>query len=461
MEEISKFIDKTQLYQHLMEKSLMGDHSLSSIDGVFLQGLIRKEKISMKILHTSDWHLGRSLYGKKRYEEFEAFLNWLSITISEEKIEVLLVAGDIFDTTTPSNQAQALYYKFLCRVATSCCRHIVIIAGNHDSPSFLNAPKELLLSLNVHVVAAVSDQYEDELIVLSHPEDNAPEVIICAVPFLRDRDVRQVEVGESIDDKELKLIEGIKKHYAELCELAEKKQQELEQSDNKKVPIIAMGHLFTAGGATIDGDGVRELYVGSIAHVSASIFPDSIDYLALGHLHVAQKINQSEVRRYSGSPIAMGFGEATQKKIVCCIEFNDKNEIKVVEMTVPKFQHLVQIKGDWEKIAAKFVEIKLLNEAVWVEVIYQAEEVIPDLQEKLEEMIVGTEIEILRITNKRIIQQVLQPVDDLRTLDDLNTDEVFAQCLSAHEISAEQQQELLQTYQRTMLLMQDEDSMME
>ena len=109
----------------------------------------------MKILHTSDWHLGRSLYGRKRYEEFSSFLDWLAQTIEEEKVDALLVAGDVFDNSTPSNRAQELYYRFLCRVAASCCRHVVVIAGNHDSPSFLNVPKELLRALNVYVVGAM------------------------------------------------------------------------------------------------------------------------------------------------------------------------------------------------------------------------------------------------------------------------------------------------------------------
>jgi len=120
----------------------------------------------MKILHTSDWHLGRSLYGKKRYDEFSAFLDWLAETIEEQGIDALLIAGDVFDTSTPSNRAQALYYRFLCRVATSCCRHVVVIAGNHDSPSFLNAPRELLRALDVHVVGATTENLEDEVIVL-------------------------------------------------------------------------------------------------------------------------------------------------------------------------------------------------------------------------------------------------------------------------------------------------------
>ena len=117
----------------------------------------------MKILHTSDWHIGRSLYGRKRYDEFSAFLDWLAEFIQTESVDALLIAGDIFDTSTPSNRAQELYYRFLCKVSASCCRHIVVIAGNHDSPSFLNAPKELLRALNVHVVGSITDNSEDEV----------------------------------------------------------------------------------------------------------------------------------------------------------------------------------------------------------------------------------------------------------------------------------------------------------
>ena len=423
----------------------------------------------MKILHTSDWHLGRSLYSKKRYHEFEAFLNWLNATIISEKIEILLIAGDIFDTTTPSNRAQALYYQFLCQVAASCCRHIVIIAGNHDSPSFLNAPKTLLRELNIHVVAAITENSEDELIILNQADDDIPELIVCAVPFLRDRDVRLVEAGESIENKEQKLINGIKMHYAELGDLAVKKQQSIFQKTNKNIPIVAMGHLFTAGGKLENGDGVRELYVGSIAHVTASIFPDSIDYLALGHLHVPQKINQSEFKRYSGSPIAMGFGEARQKKSICLIEmedkdFNDKRgnkDIQVTLLEVPVFQQLEQIKGDWEKISARVLEISLLKKSIWLEIIFQGDTLMPDLREKLEQIIADSEIEILRITNNRIIKQVLSSVDELKTLDDLTSDEVFEKCLITQEISDDQKEGLLHTYQQTLLAIEQDDRLAE
>ena len=117
----------------------------------------------LTILHTSDWHLGRRLYGRMRYEEFEAFLSWLQETISAQKVDVLIVAGDIFDTMTPSNRAQALYYEFLGKVSKLCCEHIVIVAGNHDSPTFLDAPSKVLKFLNVHVIGTACDDLNDEV----------------------------------------------------------------------------------------------------------------------------------------------------------------------------------------------------------------------------------------------------------------------------------------------------------
>src|SRR4030065_515040 len=142
----------------------------------------------LRLLHTSDWHSGRTLYGRKRYEEFEAFLTWLAGTIQQNEINALLVAGDVFDTSAPSNRAQELFYRFLCRVAASSCRHVVVVAGNHDSPSFLNAPKELLKALDVHVVGSSTESPDGEVLVLQNEQDT-PELIVCAVPYLRDRDI--------------------------------------------------------------------------------------------------------------------------------------------------------------------------------------------------------------------------------------------------------------------------------
>lgn len=405
----------------------------------------------MRVLHTSDWHIGRTLYGRKRYDEFEAFLTWLAETIQQNEIDALLVAGDVFDTSAPSNRAQELYYRFLCRVAASSCRHIVVIAGNHDSPSFLNAPKDLLKALDVHVVGSSTESPEDEVLVLRNEQDD-PELIVCAVPYLRDRDIRVAEAGESVEDKERKLIDGIRTHYATVAALAEHKREEL----GADIPIVGTGHLFTAGGQTVDGDGVRELYVGSLAHVTAGIFPACFNYLALGHLHVPQKVNGSETIRYSGSPLPMGFGEAKQQKSVCQIEFHS-TAASVQLIDVPVFQKLERVKGDWDGISSRILELSATDSQGWLEVIYDGIEVIGDLRERLEAAISGTDMEILRIKNNRIIDRVLGQIHEEETLDDLNVNDVFERCLAVHEVPEDQRPGLLQAYQETLSSLYEDD----
>lgn len=280
----------------------------------------------LKILHTSDWHLGRRLYGRLRYEEFESFLNWLYGTITAQQVDVLIVAGDIFDTMTPSNKAQALYYEFLGKVSKSCCQHVIIVAGNHDSPTFLDAPSNILKFLNVHVIGTACDNLDDEVLVLTD-QDDAPHCIIAAVPYLRDRDVRSSSAGESADSKDANVIKGICAHYDTVANIAKAKQVELIKVHKRHIPIIATGHLFAAGGKTTDDDGVRELYVGSLGKISADMFDEGFDYVALGHLHVPQRVGGRDSIRYSGSPIAMGFGEAKQQKQVLLIQFGAINNI--------------------------------------------------------------------------------------------------------------------------------------
>lgn len=405
----------------------------------------------MKILHTSDWHIGRTLYGRKRYEEFGAFLTWLTKTIQQNNIDVLLVAGDIFDTSAPSNRAQALYYRFLSQMADSSCRHVVVIAGNHDSPSFLDAPKELLKTLHVHVVGSATSCTEDEVVVL-HNEQETPELIVCAVPYLRDGDIRIAEAGESVEDKERKLIDGIRTHYAAVAGLAEQKRKEL----GTDIPIVGTGHLFTAGGQTVDGDGVRELYVGSLAHVTAGIFPSCFNYMALGHLHVPQKVSGSETIRYSGSPIPMGFGEAKQQKSVCQVEFHG-TAASVQLIDVPVFQNLERVKGDWDGISNRIHELSATDFKGWLEVIYDGTEVIGDLRELLEAAISGTQMEILRIKNNCIFRSVLAQNHEGETLDDLNENDVFERCLALQEVPEDQRPELLRTYQETVSSLYEDD----
>jgi exonuclease SbcD len=406
----------------------------------------------MKILHTSDWHIGRTLYGRKRYDEFEVFLSWLADLLETQCVEVLLVAGDVFDNSTPSNRAQQLYYQFLGRIAhSSTCRHVVVIAGNHDSPSFLNAPRDLLRFLHVHVVGMATEPLADEVLLLKD-DAGVEKLIVCAVPYLRDRDIRTAEAGESLKDKERKLLEGICSHYNHVCQLAEEKRAVLGRS----IPMVAMGHLFTAGGHTVEGDGVRELYVGSLAHVASNLFPGSIDYLALGHLHVPQMVGNIKTRRYAGSPLAMGFGEAQQLKSVCLVDFGEAvPQVNLIE--VPTFQKLERISGSWSVISTRLSELKSSGTKVWLEIDYQGDQMQGNLRERLDDAIAGSAIEILRIKNNRVLEKVLSGNHPKETLDDLDLDGVFTRCLDLHEIPYEQRSVLLSAYRETVNSLYEED----
>ena len=410
----------------------------------------------MKILHTSDWHLGRSLHGRKRYAEFTAFLNWLVDTIARENIDALLVAGDVFDTSTPSNRAQALYYRFLCDVAASCCRHIVVIAGNHDSPSFLDAPKALLRVLNVYVVGAMATEAADEVITLRDQQGD-PEAIVCAVPYLRDKDIRTVEPGESMDDKNVKLIEGLRKHYHEVGEIAEQQQQAFEALDqNAHIPIIAMGHLFTSGGKTVDGDGVRELYVGSLAHVNEAVFPACIDYLALGHLHVPQRVGQTQHMRYSGSPIPMGYGEAKQEKQVLVVEFEGKIP-SICALKVPCFQALERIVGSLHEIDSRIAQLKQAQSQAWLEIEYTGAEIIANLRDAVDAFVAGSAMEVRQVKNRRLTDRIMRAAHQNETLDDLDEQDVFQRCLDSFEILPEDQASMTALYHEIVQSLKEED----
>lgn len=409
----------------------------------------------MKMLHTSDWHIGRALYGRKRYEEYEAFLTWLAGLIEEENIDVLLVAGDVFDSSTPSNRAQELYYRFLHRVAASPNRHMIVTAGNHDSPSLLNAPRELLKFLNIHVVGSASGSPADELIVIDAP-DRAPQLIVCAIPYLRDRDIRTAEAGESVEDKERKIIEGIRTYYSMVCAAAEQKRALLE----KPVPIVAMGHLFAAGGQTVDGDGVRELYIGSLAQVRKDVFPDCIDYMALGHLHIPQRVGGSDFIRYSGSPLPIGFGEAGQEKSVVIVEFSG-HAPTVTNIPVPRFQELKTIEGGWPAISRDISELKSRGSNAWLEIVYNGDEIAGDLRGRLDDAIEGSGMEILRVKNNRVLERAMSRMDTNETLDDLDATDVFKRCLEAHEVPEDQRPALLSAYQEIIVSLNEADQMAE
>lgn len=391
----------------------------------------------MRLIHTADWHIGRMLHDKQRYDEFEAFLAWMADAIESLQADVLIVAGDIFDTATPSNRAQQLYYDFLKAAGQSRLRHLVIVGGNHDSPTFLDAPRELLKVFDIHVVGQAAENLADEVLVL-YDKQRQPELIVCAVPYLRDRDIRTAEAGESIEDKERKLVEGTRKHYREVTQLAVQRRAAL----NADIPIVATGHLYTNSGKV--GDGVRSLYVGTLAQIDAGVFPKELDYVALGHLHVPQSVFGQERIRYSGSPIPMGFGEAGQEKSICVVEF-EKGLTSFQRHPIPVFRQLEQVRGDWPTIKARLSELAMAGKAAWLEVTHEGADVLGNFVERLEQLTKETELEVLsKKDNSRPLRS--SPAPPPIELKEQTPEQVFELCLSKLQVPQEQWPELKQCF---------------
>lgn len=394
----------------------------------------------MKILHTSDWHLGKKLYDVKRYEEFDSFLQWLSKYIVENNIECLIVAGDIFDTTTPSNRAKQQYYDFLSRIVMNCT--IIILAGNHDSPSFLEAPSELLESFNIHVIGEPNINIEDNVFIIKNKEKEE-KAIICAVPFLRDSYIRKSEAGESYEDKEAKTKNGIIEYYKKICEEAKK--------INNKLPLIATGHLFVSGSQLSETE--RDLYIGDLGQIQENQFPKEIDYFALGHLHIPQRVKNSNYY-YSGSPLPMSFSEATQEKRV--LEINIENNIlNIKSIKIPVFKRLETIKGNLTHIKERIKKLK--DENILLEIIYDSPEIIIDLKEIINDLIEKTNFKVLKIVNNSRRDETLRNSGDLKSLEDLSEEIIFQKCLEVNEIQIEQQQELKDAFNEILMEIRQED----
>ena len=312
----------------------------------------------MRVLHTSDWHIGHQFHNRKRDDEFAAFLNWILNTVKERKIDALIVAGDVFDSSAPPNSAVRLYYEFLRELQETPCRAAVITGGNHDSPSFLNAPRELLrAAFPIYIFGSASPEPEEEVIAL-RKESGEPELIIGAVPYLRDADLVSLVFGENLADHEKKVIAGLRNHYRRVAEKAE------ELRAGRDIPVVLTGHFFLTGGRTVPNDGMRE-YIGGIGAFDAALLPETPDYYALGHIHQPQKIGADHIR-YSGSPLKMCFSDAAPRT-VCEIEFTGRTP-HIAELPVPQFSDIRRLCGNWEELEPRLEAVAASEKEILCEV---------------------------------------------------------------------------------------------
>ena len=396
----------------------------------------------MRILHTADWHLGARLVERDRLPEHERFLDWLVETLRGEKADVLLVSGDVFDAANPPQDAVALYFDFLKRLADLKTVRAVITGGNHDSASHLNAPRELLRRFDVHVFGHAG---ENNVVDLGG-------AVVAAVPFLRERDLRQAAAGETMSDVQTQVRAAIRAHYA--AQLA------ACRAISQDRPVIAMGHLTVLGATTSDSE--RDIHIGNLGAVGANVFA-GFDYTALGHLHRPQKVAGLETIRYSGSPIALSFSEAADAKSIVVIDTKDivakpphsgecaydatgrlvrQNEglatdsqaLKIESLAVPTTRQLTRATVNRATLAA---ELETVPAGSWAEITVKLDVPEPDLDRHVREAAVGR-FEVLKVLADLPATSTPAWQSTGPALNDLQPREVFRELLKEKRIEGEE-----------------------
>lgn len=393
----------------------------------------------MKVLHTSDWHLGQNFMNNTREEEHQMALDWMIDLIREQAVDVFILAGDVFDIGNPPSYARRLYYDFLRKLIKTSCRHIIITGGNHDSPSMLNAPAELLKMFNIHVIGAATGDLKDEVLELKD-ESGKLEMVVAAVPFLRERDLRYSVAGESGAEQAKHLRRAIVDHYKALAKW-------VKPYEKKKIPVLTTGHLYAAGAsASAKQDNI---YIGNMENIGASEFPAVFDYVALGHIHRPQNLGKQRHIRYSGSIIPLSFSEIKDQKSVVLLTFNEKEIADTAIIDIPVYRQLKSIQGDLKKIKERLRKLDQEFEGKlpsWVEVVVESDEVTPRLDMDIREFAKDMNLEILRVKILRNQKGLEAGLEDHIELDDLDDLDVFKKKCETFGIPEKEMKEYVDSF---------------
>lgn len=399
----------------------------------------------MRILHTSDWHLGQHFMGKSRQAEHQALIDWLLIQVDAHAVDAVLIAGDIFDTGAPPSYARELYSQLVVRLHSAGVA-LLLLGGNHDSVATLGESRAMLACLSTTVVAAVEDAAVQVVVLPLRGGKGEAGCIVCAVPFIRPRDVLQSQAGQSAEEKQQSMQAAIHAHYQSVHEAGCTRQAELQQELGRVVPLIATGHLTTVGASS--NESVREIYVGSLDAFPTAAFPP-VDYIALGHIHKPQKVGGLEHIRYCGSPIPLGFDEARQQKEVLLVDLGADGLTEITPLLVPRFQPLVSVSGNLVSLAGAITAAAAegsAEQSVWLEVTVAEDDYLSDLPARIEALTQGLPVDVLRVRRQRGNAAVSIAGEVSETLDELSPDDVFARRMAQEELTPELQQALRQRY---------------
>ncbi|MEZ8446093.1 exonuclease subunit SbcD [Vibrio splendidus] len=392
----------------------------------------------MKILHTSDWHLGQNFYNKSRKNEHERFLQWLLEQVTEHDIDAIIVAGDIFDTSTPPSYAREMYNKFVVDSNKIGCQ-LVLLGGNHDSVSVLKETQQLLKYMGADVIPNTNEDHATQVVELKGKNGDV-EALVCAIPFIRPRDVLTSQAGVTGVERQKQLGDAIKQHYQSVYDAAVEKRAEFENSEH--MPIIATGHLTAMG--VQQSDSVRDIYVGNLDGFAANGFPDA-DYIALGHIHRPQVVAKREYIRYCGSPIPLSFDELKSQKQVCVVEFVE-GERTISQLPVPTFQPLAEIKGDLSEIESQLNQYVGLDsdQSVWLSIEVQAQDYLSDLQERMRALTEGLNVEVLQLRRARERRNQALEQESAETLSELSPMDVFTKRIALEEFETDSEKARLE-----------------
>lgn len=400
--------------------------------------MIPQKNSGYRILHTADWHLGKLLNGKSRHFEHSSFLDWLLKAIVENSVDAVLLAGDVFDSANPPQHSVKLYYDFVSKLPEKC--QFVVIAGNHDSPAFVDSPKQLLSFLNTRVVGQMPSDPEKRIIYL--PDDENRKVAIAAVPFLRDRDIRIGRAGEDVAQIRKNVAEGIQRVYQETAAILEK---------DRSTPAIAMGHLTVLGGKSSDSE--RDIHIGGLGSVSTKVFSDVFKYVALGHLHKPQCPGGDQRVHYSGSPIPLSFSECSDKKEVKIVDLNE-GELKAYSLPIPQQRQLYQIRTKVEDLEHSIEQFESKESAqdAWIEIIITDESFKDDILDRVQITTSGKSFEVLKVireSSQEFKGMDIEGKTDDEALESIlgNPMAMFENLLAEKNIDASEQKILIDAFQ--------------
>lgn len=391
----------------------------------------------MKILHTADWHIGKRLHKYDLDQDFSLFVDWLVATVQAEQVDLVLVSGDIFDLANPSSEARKLYFNTLLKLQQLNCK-LILTGGNHDSPAVLNGPKELLEVMDIHVIGSLPADINDCLIPVKNKQ-GAVELVVAAIPYLRDADLRSANDGFDHDSREQAVREGIKRTFQAAAEACAKLYPQ--------TPAIAMGHLFATGVTTSDSE--REIQVGNLGSFDANGFGDFFKYVALGHIHKPQKVSAIVPTYYSGSPLPLSFSERSDQKRVLIL---DTADYKAQSLAIPVYRRLKKLSGSFMELRAALeefqpegeldtlLELELIQERSNTSEVVELDRLVREFGKA------GVQIVKHRALIQKEIEDTAQRFTANQQLEDLQPREVFRARLDQESYDEETRQLVLEAF---------------